>query len=269
MNVLRRWFLSLRPYSFTASLVPVLLVATPSGHSDGDIVWWTFALYAFAAVLFHSGTNVLNDYWDFGRGVDRPDDRDPTHTIIRGIVTPRFMLVSGHIYFLAGIAAGAVVATVRGPVYFVAGLAGAMATYFYTGSRFSLKYRGFGDLAVFILMGPALVAMGDWSVSGTVSLVPVLISLPPSFLVTAILHGNNLRDLETDRAAGIHTVAGAAPPHGLIVLLSTPLARRTILLVQRGGSATTEELATLPMRTAVIHLFFSALCLLGLLLGQI
>jgi 1,4-dihydroxy-2-naphthoate polyprenyltransferase len=298
MTVLRRWFLSLRPYSFTASLVPVLLVATPPGHSDGDIVWWTFPLYALAAVLFHSGTNVLNDYYDFRHGVDRPEDRDPTHTIIRGIVTPRFMLISGHIYFFAGIAAGAVAATVRGPLYFAAGLAGATAAYFYTGSRFSLKYRGFGDMAVFILMGPALVAMGDWTVSGTVGLLPVLISLPPSFLVTAILHGNNLRDLETDRSAGIHTVAGAlgytrgagmyvllltlaylaamilvaagaVPPHGLIVLLSTPLARQTILSVQRGGSATSEGLVTLPMRTAALHLLFSVLYLAGLLLGQI
>ncbi len=298
MTPVLRWFLSLRPYSFTASLVPIALSAVAAAYSGHAVTWWTYPLFAAAALLIHGGTNVLNDYFDYRHGVDGPDDRDPTHTIIRGIVTPRFMVVSGHIYFLLAIALGAVIATIRGPVFFVAGLAGTAGGYFYTNRRFSLKYRGYGDLAVFVLIGPALVAMGEWALTGSVSPFSPVLSLPPAFLVTAILHGNNLRDLETDRRARVLTLAGAlgrrgserfflglvagayiatgvlvaadyAPPHVLIVLLSAPRARQILIGVSPPGDAGPGDLTALPARTAALHFLFSVLFIAGLLLGRV
>lgn len=303
MSPIRRWFLSLRPYSFSASLVPVALAAVVSVYSESDITWWTFPFFAAAALLIHAGTNVLNDYYDYRHGVDGPDDQDPSHTIIRGIVTPRFMMVTGHLYFLLALILGAAITTLRGPVFYVAGVAGTAGGYFYTNRRFSLKYRGYGDLAVFVLMGPALVAMGEWALTGSITWLSPLLSLPPAFLVTAILHGNNLRDLETDRQAGVRTLAGAlgkrgserfffalvagayiaagvlvavdyAPPHGLIVLLSAPLARRILGGVTDAGESGSGEsgagyLRMLPVRAAALHLLFSLLFIAGLLLGLI
>ncbi|NBF38824.1 MAG: hypothetical protein GVY14_00260, partial [Spirochaetes bacterium] len=112
---LRRWFVSLRAYSFTASLVPVALaLALAMGRSAGDgIAWWTLPLFTLSALLFHAGTNVLNDYYDFVHGVDTEDDDDPTHAITQGVVTPRFMRISGHLYFLLGVAVGLPIGLLR------------------------------------------------------------------------------------------------------------------------------------------------------------
>lgn len=296
MTAVSRWIFSLRAYSFPASLMPVLLAAALAATADLTVSWAMLPLYAIAALLFHAGTNVLNDYYDYRHGVDRPSDPDPTHAITRGIVTPRFMAVSGHLYFAAGIAAGSLIALERGTLFFVAGLAGALAAYFYTSARFSLKYRALGDVAVFLLMGLALTTLGYWALTGLVDATALLASLPLAFFVTAILHGNNMRDIEADAAAGVDTVArrlGFGKSKALFVglfvcgyamvaagllaglfgwpvlasALSLPVAWAILRRVRAAGSG--EALIDLPARTAAFHLLFSTLYCAGVLVGGV
>ncbi len=297
---LRSWFASLRAFSFTASIMPaalavVIAVQMASVVPETVILWWTAAPYLAAALLFHAGTNVLNDYWDYRHGVDgtvngKPDP-DPTHAISQGTVSPRFMLISGNIYYLLGILLGSLIALQRGTGYLAAGLAGALGGYLYTGGRFSFKYRAMGDVAVFLLMGPALVLMGVWSLTGSSELAATLPSVPMALLVTAILHGNNLRDIHRDRAAGIHTLAGGLgfrrsrvlfvvlclgayvviavmvwarvlPALTLLVLATLPV---TLGLTRRVlGARDGSELIDLPLRTAQLHLLFSAAQILAM-----
>lgn len=296
LSPVKRWFVSLRPYSFTASLMPAALAAAIALYDTAAALWWTFPPFALSALLFHAGTNVLNDYFDYRHGVDGPDDKDPTHAITQGIVSPRYMLVSGHLYFILGILVGAPIALVRGWGFLAAGLAGAAGAYFYTNARFSFKYVALGDLLVFLLMGPALVVMGVWALLGKVGTFAVIHSLPMALLVTAILHGNNLRNIVSDRAAGISTVATLLGPsssrrffHVLLflpflllpVLLLTSQAPITVLLVLPAlapaislsrivrGTADESSLIRLPMRTAQLHLLFTLLYVAGLVLGGV
>jgi 1,4-dihydroxy-2-naphthoate octaprenyltransferase len=288
MNGLTRWLTSLRAYSFPASVVPVALavaisVSRAAVPDSGEILWWTVPVYLAAALLFHAGTNVLNDYYDYRSGVDGPNDPDPTHAISRGIVTPRYMLVSGHIYFGLGVVLGTLIAVVRGPVFWAVGLTGALGAYLYTGRRFSLKYRGLGDLSVFVLMGPALVFTGVWAFTGQAAPESIAISVPVALLVTLILHGNNLRDITADKASGVRTVAGllgfhrsiiaflvllfsayasvallivlgAVPPLAGVVAISVPVALRLATRVRR--ARTGGDLMDLPVQSAGLHLLF-------------
>lgn len=278
-----RWWRSLRAFSFSASLVPVALAAAIVLGRGLDAQWWTFPLYALAAVLFHAATNVLNDYFDWRNGVDGAGDPDPTHAISQGVASPRFMAVSGHVYFFAAILLGSVIALERGPLFFGVGIAGALGSYFYTGARFSLKYVALGDPAVFLLMGPLLVVIGVWALTGGVPSFVVAESLPIAFLVTAILHANNLRDLERDRAAGVRTIAnligerasralfallllapyatvvvlvavGAVGAPILATLVTMPLAYRPLRRVLRRSRE--DGLIDLPLRCALLHLAF-------------
>lgn len=290
MTAAARWVRSLRAFSFPASLVPVALAATTAGTSGESIAWWTVAPFTLATILFHAGTNVLNDYYDHVHGVDGDDDPDPTHAISRGIVSPRFMRISGRLYFALGVIVGASIALIRGPSFLVAGLAGALGAYFYTNARFSLKYRGLGDVSVFFLMGPALVLMGDWALTGEVRPIAALHALPIGFFVTAILHGNNLRDTASDESAGVTTVAnligfqrgrvvyglllgagylsvgalviaGVVPIPAIASLLTvipaTDVMRRVL------AAADGSHLIDLPVRTATLHLLFGVLYCLG------
>lgn len=306
LPAVKRWLISLRAYSFSASLVPALLAAALSlraaGAGAGDagaataVAWWTFPLFALSAVLFHAGTNVLNDYYDYLHGVDTEGDPDPTHAITQGVVSPRFMRLTGHLYFVLGIAVGLPIGLIRGWAFVAAGLLGAAGAYFYTNARFSFKYVALGDLLVFLLMGPALVVMGEWALIGTLSGAAALAAMPVALLVTAILHGNNLRNLESDRAAGIATLAGllgragsralfaaltllpfallgvlaavgTVPVLALLALLVLPSAG--ILSVRVVRVADPASLVTLPVSCARIHMLFGILYIAGILAAEV
>jgi 1,4-dihydroxy-2-naphthoate octaprenyltransferase len=258
------------------------------------VTWWTVPVYILAAVLFHAGTNVLNDFYDYRHGVDGPQDPDPTHAISQGVVSPRFMLASGRIYFVLGILLGAVIAGLRGPGFFAVGLVGAAGAYYYTNARFSLKYRALGDVAVFLLMGPALVFIGMWALVGSIDWGATVASLPIAFLVTAILHGNNMRDISVDHDAGVDTVAGrlgferskwffwalvglayltvpvliavgTITSIAVVSWFSIPPALRLLIRVRRvshGG-----ELMDIPLQCAKLHMLFSVLYIAGIFAG--
>ncbi|MFO8065920.1 MAG: prenyltransferase [Spirochaetota bacterium] len=295
-SAFRRWLVSLRAYSFTASLTPVGLAVAVSVGNERQIVWWTLPLFALSALLFHAGTNVLNDYYDHLHGVDGPEDTDPTHAISRGIVTPEFMRFTGHLYFVLGIGVGLPIGLVRGWVFVLAGLLAAAGAFFYTNARFSFKYAALGDVLVFLLMGPALVVMGLWALSGHATWEGLLSALPIALLVTAILHGNNLRNLESDASAGIRTLAGILGRRGadvlfaglmlspyallvvgvitpilplpaLVAFMTLPTAVRVTHTVF--ATRTVAPLEDLPVSCAKLHFQFGLLYVLGVLLAAV
>ncbi|CAM9410206.1 unnamed protein product, partial [Choristocarpus tenellus] len=70
-----------------------------------------------------------------------------------------------------------------------------------------LKYRGLGDITVFLLFGPMLMQVTAMLISGKVQNWILPFGLPAALLCEAILHANNTRDIANDRDAGIKTLA--------------------------------------------------------------
>lgn len=77
----------------------------------------------------------------------------------------------------------------------------------YSYAPVSFKNRGLGDAVVFLCFGPLLVAAAALSMVGYVPLSCLLFSVPLALITNAILHTNNARDMETDKAAGAATLA--------------------------------------------------------------
>jgi 1,4-dihydroxy-2-naphthoate polyprenyltransferase len=145
-------------------------------------------------------------------------------------------------------------------------------------------------------MGVMLVVGAYWAMSGEVSYVPVLVSLPISCLVAAILYANNVRDITHDLKAGVRTVAGRVSfgtakaiyyalvyaayviviglvlgalvtPWALGTLLSLPKAMINLkkMRVSREGEPGT--LSTLDVETAQLHLIFGMIFAVAIALG--
>ncbi|CAN0540820.1 unnamed protein product, partial [Ectocarpus sp. 8 AP-2014] len=70
-----------------------------------------------------------------------------------------------------------------------------------------LKYRGLGDITVFLLFGPMLMQVAAMLICGSVQHWVLPFGVPAALLCEAILHANNMRDIEQDRSAGISTLA--------------------------------------------------------------
>ncbi len=206
-----------RAYSLPASVVPVLLGTvlaargfTSSGPGRFDPS--TFFLVLAGAVLAHFGANVLNDYFDFIKGVDtRPEHGS-------GVLTGGDLTARQALLFSCGLFAAAGVCVwliLRRPSAIVLPLTlvGLGCAVLYSAV---LKKYGMGDLLIIIAFGLGLT-IGAYGVQmGTISIhqlgAVALYSLPVCLLVDAILHANNLRDAADDRAAHVRTLATFLSP---------------------------------------------------------
>lgn len=199
---------SLRAFSFPLSVLPPLVATAACLPLKAWPAGLVLACTA-AAVLLHAAANMINDYFDFRSGVDsrrEGNDRRPGLALVRGLLAPRHILIEAGVCLVLAALAGSYVVAVRGPGVVAFAAFGAFALYGYTGAPFVFKYRAMGEPAIFLAFGPALMAAVALGVSGGIPLIVWVLSLPVGLATTAVVTGNNLRDLEEDQAAGVRTL---------------------------------------------------------------
>jgi 1,4-dihydroxy-2-naphthoate octaprenyltransferase len=104
-------------------------------------------------------------------------------------------------------AAGVALTIIAGPVILIVGLVSIVAMLGYVGGPVPYGYRGLGEVFVFVFFGVVATVGSRYVHDMTAPRSAWLLSIPVGMLVTAILVVNNYRDLDTDRAAGKHTLA--------------------------------------------------------------
>ncbi|BEP17772.1 1,4-dihydroxy-2-naphthoate octaprenyltransferase [Pyrofollis japonicus] len=199
-----------RPWSFPMTIllsIVVALYATIAGYA----VNIPLVIVAIAgSVLLHAAANVLNDYFDYRYGVDKPGTGTVIyrpHPIFANILTPQATLAYGIGLGLAGTILALITWAARPLAPFLA-LLGLLAAYSYTGPPIKAKYRGLGELLVYIAWGIIIPIGVFYMASGLVKILePVIVSFPIALLIVGVLVANNLRDIETDKAAGFVTIA--------------------------------------------------------------
>ncbi len=202
----RVWWMATRPFSFTASVVPVVLGAVLAAY-DGYFDLWLFALALVGSVLIHAGTNLANDYYDWKKGADTPESLGPNRALQEGVLTPQQVFWGALVCFAIGSLIGLYLVAVRGVFLLMLGVLSVLAGWFYTAGPKAFAYIGLGEIVVFVFMGPVMVIGSYFVQAQAVPLHVVLLSLPIGFLVPAILHANNMRDLEGDLARNKRTLA--------------------------------------------------------------
>lgn len=202
----RAWRQALRLPSFSATLSPVL-IGTALAWAMGNHHPLLSLLMVCAVLACQAGANLANDFFDHQHGVDTLDRPGSSKVIQQGLLSPaeirRGMIVS---FTLATVLGCLIVAMTTWPIFLFA-LASLTVAVFYTAGPKPLGYVALGEVAVFLTLGLALVAGVVFALTGTVTAATMLIALPNACLVTAILHVNNMRDLDRDRGAGKRTVA--------------------------------------------------------------
>ncbi len=276
---------TVRAQFFSVSLIPVLLAAALAKRDGFPFQWYVFFSFTLAVIFMHSGANLINDYYDFRKGVDKPGAHGSGCALVEGLISPRQARVCSHFCFLAALIPGVLLAAMRGPVLLLMGSAGFLGGYGYTGRPFGFKYIALGEMLVFLLLGPLLVVSGYFAFSGRLPLSAAYVSLPAGLLAAAILHSNNLRDIGPDREAGIRTMAlllgprgaeteyylllfspylcipvlcslGIAPPAALLTWLTAPAAVSCALSVRNTGAGKSRAIKDIDVRTAGLHSAF-------------
>ena len=135
-------------------------------------------------------------------------------TIAQGVLAPRSVLAGAWLSLGGGVLAGLLLLAREGPALWASpllwiGIGGVVVAVSYTAGPWPLSRMGLGEVAAGVFMGPLMV-LGAWYVqAGCIDRGPALASLPLALMVAAILHANNLRDMEADRAVGKRTLAVA------------------------------------------------------------
>lgn len=208
MGRLKTLFLATRPQFLPAIAVPVGLGGAVAWSFSGAFSPVFFAISLFAALCYHAGMNVLNDYYDFKNGADALNKSPLTpfaggsRFIQKRLLTPKETLFLGAGCVAAGTVAGLYLAWAATPLILAVGALGLLSGYFYSAPPLFLAGRGLGEATVGMNFG-LLTVVGSCMVQTKVfSLEAALASLPLSFLIAALLMANEFPDFESDRLAG-------------------------------------------------------------------
>jgi len=293
----RAWLRALRPRVFTATYVPIGLAGLLA-LEDGVFALLPFLLALLGTLLLQAAANLINEYADFRRGADRLKQAGQGMAIKQLLLSPRSVLLGALATTVAGCAIGLLLLVQSGPLLWIIGGGGVLVVISYTAGPFPLAYNGLGELAVALFMGPAIVVGAYYVMSPTVSQERMLelcaLSLPIACMVASILHANNIRDMDADRAVNKRTLAvrfgirfaraeyaalllgsyfaqlllmagGLLPLHSLLSFLTLPESLRLIRIVNH--SRDVAQLHEAQTRTAGLHGLYGLLLGIGLLLS--
>ena len=191
-----------RPWSFPASAMPVLVTLAYLywAHYEVD---WLLGLWALVSiVLFHASGNTWSDYYDYRRGVDAPDTFG-VKTLTGGMFRPaEVRSLSLCLLGVAVLSGLGLLACSGWPLLFIGG-AGLLLSVFYPW----LKYHALGDADIFLTYAVLPTLGTSYVATGAVQWPVLWLSVPVGLITVAILHANNTRDTATDLRARIRTLA--------------------------------------------------------------
>lgn len=195
-----------RPFSLTASAIPVVLGGILALKEPNFNLEY-FIISIIAIVFLQASVNLLNDHDDYINKVDTKESHSSRGVVVEGLLTLKEVYKSGILLLILGCLIGLFLAYNVGIMILILGIVGALCGYFYTGKPLILKYRGLGAPLVFIIFGPLMTLGGYYLQMEKFTLQSFLISIPTALLTTAILHANDIRDINHDKKAGIKTLS--------------------------------------------------------------
>ena len=292
---MKDWLFATRPWSFPASAMPVLAtfaymtwVCSLYGMS---IDWVSGVLAIVGLVFFHASGNMLSDVRDYKKGVDAGLNHMP---LVNGSFRPKEYVTFSTVLFVLGCIIGFYIMSRCGWPLLYAAVYGAFFTLTYA----TFKYYALGDLVIFLSYGVIPILGTTYATISEYYYPALVLALPIGLITVAILHVNNTRDIESDRAAGIRTLAmllgkrasinlyvfevyfpfvlviatvccGWLPWYSLIVLLAFPKARANARTVRSSRKLGNECLNMMDAATSQLQLMFSLLLAVSLFVAAL
>ncbi len=223
LDLLSKWFIATRSAVGTitlySSVIGGLLAWQYDAANGVPFSFLTWAILTAGLFVAHGTNNLLNDYVDFVRGVDKNNFRvqygvhplaqafwsEPTHL--------RWVAFSGVLAALSGIYA-LVITDFAPPVLWLI-VAGGLILVFYT---YPLKWIGVGELSIFFVWGPMMVGGVYYVLTQTWDAGVLLASIPIGLSITTINLGKHIDKLEEDARKGVGTLPVLVGDHAARML---------------------------------------------------
>ncbi len=219
LDVISKWLIATRAavlvMTFLSGAIAGILAAQAGKFNFG---YWF--LVTLGLIFAHATNNLLNDYTDYVRGVDKDNyyrSQYGPQPLVHGLWNKRQLLTYAAVTGLIALVCGGALVWLRdGYTLLLLGL-GVFFVLFYT---WPLKYIALGEIAVLIVWGPLMIGGGYYVITGAWSWNVVIASLPYALGVTGVIFGKHIDKLDMDKAKRIHT---------LPVLLGEKASRYTVV----------------------------------------
>ncbi|HXW37379.1 MAG TPA: prenyltransferase [Nitrososphaerales archaeon] len=193
---------------------PVLVGAAVAWHAASAFQPWYLLLVLLGSATLHLAANGIDDVYDYLNGTDKlaeemlPKDAPGWKPIARGVVSVGRAYATSSALYALSVAIGLYLSFVVGWWAILIAAAGIALSYFYTAPPLKLDYRGggLGELSIMLSFGP-IPALGTYYVmTRSLSLLPVLLSLPTGILTTDVLISHDMIFYDVYERAGKRTL---------------------------------------------------------------
>lgn len=206
-NLLFAWFRVVRLRFVLSSVIAVLLGVSIAYYETGQVNI-SFTILILAGVVFlHFSIDLLNDYWDYVKGIDKITKRTKfsggTGVLPTGLLKAKHVYVVGLMFLVMGSLIGIYFILLRGPIVGVILGIAVFSVYTYS-SR--LVYRGLGE--TFVVLKGALIVFGAYYVlTNSVEFIPFYNGIILGMLSGCVLFITSFPDFEADKSKGRKTLA--------------------------------------------------------------
>ncbi len=207
LDVVSKWLIATRSGVTTVTLYSCIMGGLLAWR-DHSFAWLPWIIVTIGLFIAHGTNNLLNDYTDYSRGIDKDNyfrTQYGVHPLVQSFWTKpqqlRWFAVSGLLAFLSGVFA--LFYTHFNPVVIGLFIFGALMLLFYT---YPLKYFALGELAIFMIWGPIMIAgvylvlthQWNWTVA--------LAGIPFGLCVASINVGKHIDKRPEDKVKGVTTL---------------------------------------------------------------
>ncbi|WP_306231796.1 1,4-dihydroxy-2-naphthoate polyprenyltransferase [Agrococcus beijingensis] len=217
----RDWIAASRPRTLGMAIAPVVLGTAAAFNAEGYHLGIALACLALA-ICMQIGVNYANDYSDGVKGTDAVRV-GPGRLVGAGKAAPKAVRNVAIGFLAAGALAGLVVVLLSGRwLLLLVGVVCLLAAWGYTGGKRPYGYYALGELMAFLFFGPVAVCGTVYAIIGRVTEDAIALGVAIGCISAALMVCNNLRDIDTDRAAGkrsLATLIGRGPSKALYVAL--------------------------------------------------
>ena len=200
------WLRVIRVRFLLASVIAVLVGLALNWSQNGTIAYFD-ALLTFAGVMaLHASVDLLNDYWDFKRGIDTKTTRTKmsggTGVLPEGLLKPSTVYRAGVIFLIIGSLIGSYFVITYGTlIAIILGFA-ILSIYFYSTK---IVDSGLGEF--FVGVKGSMIVIGTFFIqSGEVNFESILAGIVVGTLSSLVLFIASFPDHDADKSKGRKTL---------------------------------------------------------------
>jgi len=212
LDMLSKWFIATRSAVGTITLYSGLIGGLLAWQylygQDTSFSFLTWLILTLGLFIAHGTNNLINDYTDFSRGIDKDNyfrTQYGVHPLAQGFWDKsthlRWFAASGLLAALSGVYALYVTSFASVVIWLFA--VGSFILLFYT---YPLKYVGIGELSIFIIWGPLMIGGVYFVLTGVWDWAVILASIPVGLNVVTINLGKHTDKLKEDKVKRVRTL---------------------------------------------------------------